>query len=387
MDKPERIEDLRVALFSGNYNYVRDGANQALNRLVDYLLRQGCAVRVYSPVVDDPAFPPTGDLVDVPNTKMPMGRGEYRMPLGLNDEARRDLEAFAPNLLHLSSPDPSGHAALKWARKRSIPVVASVHTRFDTYPRYYKLGFIEPAIRAMLRRFYGRCDAVLSPTEVIRQDYLQQGFNDDIRIWERGVDRTIFNPGRRDMAWRRELGIADDEIAIGFLGRLVLEKGLGRFAEVIELLAKRGVPHKVLAVGEGPAHDEFAARVPEARFAGFQTGADLGRAVASMDLLFNASITEAFSNVTLEAMACARPVLAVDTTGSNHLVIDGVTGRMVKPDDTAGFADALEAYIRDPALRAAHGEAGEERSHLWDWDPVNQAVADTYLQLVSARAA
>ena len=55
--------DLRIALFSGNYNYVRDGANQALNRLVGYLLSQGAAVRVYSPVVAAPAFPPTGDLV------------------------------------------------------------------------------------------------------------------------------------------------------------------------------------------------------------------------------------------------------------------------------------------------------------------------------------
>lgn len=378
-------QDLRIALFSGNYNYVRDGANQALNRLVGYLLRQGCAVRVYSPAVDDPAFSPTGDLVNVPNVKMPMGRGEYRMPLGLDKEARADLEAFAPNILHLSSPDPSGHAALKWAGKRNLPVVASVHTRFDTYPRYYRLGFIEPAIRAILRRFYGRCDVVLAPTEVIRDDYREQGFNDDIRIWERGVDRTIFNPGQRDLAWRRELGIADDEVAIGFLGRLVLEKGLGRFADVIEELARRGVPHKVLVVGEGPARDEFAARVPAARFAGFQTGQGLGRAVASMDVLFNASITEAFSNVTLEAMACAVPVLAVDTTGSNHLVVDGETGRMIKPDDTGGFVDALQAYVRDPALREAHGAAGEARSHRWDWDPVNRKVAETYLQLVSAR--
>jgi phosphatidylinositol alpha 1,6-mannosyltransferase len=52
--------DLRVALFSGNYNYVRDGANQALNRLVEYLLRQGVNVRVYSPTVEKPAFEATG---------------------------------------------------------------------------------------------------------------------------------------------------------------------------------------------------------------------------------------------------------------------------------------------------------------------------------------
>ena len=64
-------EELRIALFSGNYNYVRDGANQALNRLVGFLLRQGAHVRVYSPTVDRPAFEPTGDLVSVPAFSIP----------------------------------------------------------------------------------------------------------------------------------------------------------------------------------------------------------------------------------------------------------------------------------------------------------------------------
>ena len=54
---------LRIALFSGNYNCVRDGANQALNRLVAFLERNGFTVRVYSPVVPQPAFEPAGELV------------------------------------------------------------------------------------------------------------------------------------------------------------------------------------------------------------------------------------------------------------------------------------------------------------------------------------
>ena len=73
-------EELRIALFSGNYNYVRDGANQALNRLVGFLLRQGAHVRVYSPTTDTPAFPPTGDLVSVPSVPIP-GRSEYQLPI------------------------------------------------------------------------------------------------------------------------------------------------------------------------------------------------------------------------------------------------------------------------------------------------------------------
>src|SRR3546814_12069159 len=97
------ITGLRIALFSGNYNYVRDGANQALNQLVGYLLRQGAKVRVYSPVVPRPAFPPTGDLVGTPSLAIP-GRSAHRVPYRMSCAVRRDLESFAPNNFSCSSP-------------------------------------------------------------------------------------------------------------------------------------------------------------------------------------------------------------------------------------------------------------------------------------------
>src|SRR5262245_20101258 len=157
-------EELRIALFSGNYNYVRDGANQALNRLVGYLLGQGANVRVYAPTVAEPDFPPTGDLVSVPSVAIP-GRGEYRFPLALSPKVRRDLKTFSPNVVHVSSPDAVGHRAVSWARNRRLPVLASVHTRFETYLRYYNMAWGEPVIEAILRRFYRRCDALVARSE------------------------------------------------------------------------------------------------------------------------------------------------------------------------------------------------------------------------------
>jgi len=380
------LSALRVALFSGNYNYVRDGANQALNRLVGYLLRHGAAVRVYSPVVAQPAFEPTGDLINLPSLALP-GRGEYRVPLLLGPTARRDLRAFAPNVLHVSSPDFAGQRAVTWARARGLPVLASVHTRFDTYPRYYNMAWIEPVVTAILRRFYRRCDALVAPSESMAQVLRDQRMNYDISLWSRGVDRTIFNPDRRDPAWRRALGIGDDEVVIGFLGRLVMEKGLDVFADTIDELTQRGFAHRVLVIGEGPARDWFQARLPQAVFAGFQGGADLGRAVASMDVLFNPSVTETFGNVTLEAMACALPVVAAEATGSESLVENHVNGRLIRPGAIHAFAEALRTYLEDPALRARHGQAGEARAHDFGWDRINRAVADTYLRLIRQKSA
>jgi phosphatidylinositol alpha 1,6-mannosyltransferase len=373
---------LRIALFSGNYNMVRDGANQALNRLVGYLIGQGAAVRVYSPTVAQPSFEPAGDLVSLTSTPFPFGRGEYRFPLGLSQRVRRDLADFAPNVIHVSSPDVSGHRAVSWARKRGLPVLASVHTRFDTYPRYYNMAWMEPPITALLRRFYRRCDALVAPSESMAQILREQRMNYDIGIWSRGVDRDIFHPGKRDSAWRRSLGIADGEFVIGFLGRLVMEKGLDVFSDTIDELARSGVAHRVLVVGEGPARGWLEARLPGAVFAGFQGGADLGRAVASMDVLFNPSITETFGNVTLEAMACSLPVVAAAATGSDSLVDDGMSGRLIRPGAVHQFAEALRAYAQRPDLRAAHGASGEARAQAFSWDRINQTVADTYLRLV-----
>jgi phosphatidylinositol alpha 1,6-mannosyltransferase len=382
---PQTTDGLRVALFSGNYNYVRDGANQALNRLVGYLQRQGAQVRVYSPKVANPAFPSKGKLVGVPSIPFP-GRGDYRFPLALSPRVRRDLAEFAPHVTHVSSPDVVGHRAVSWARARRVPVLASVHTRFETYPRYYNMAWAEPLLEAILRRFYRRCDALVAPSESMAQVLREQRMNYDIAIWSRGVDREVFAPERRDLAWRRALGIADDRVAIGFLGRLVMEKGLDVFADSIDELTRRGIAHDVMVIGEGPAREWFEARLPNARFAGFQQGADLGRAVAAMDVLFNPSVTETFGNVTLEAMACGVPVVAAAATGSQSLVDDHVNGRLIAPGAVHAFAEALRCYVTDPGLRARHGAAGEARAADFAWDAINQVVADTYVRLVRQKA-
>jgi glycosyltransferase involved in cell wall biosynthesis len=382
----DALSGLRIALFNGNYNMTVDGANRALNRLVGYLLRHGAKVRVYSATIDNPAFEPTGDLVSVPSLPIP-GRSEYRAPAALSPRVRRDLAAFAPNVVHLSSPDFVSHRVLNWAKARGLPVLASVHTRFETYLRYYRLAWLEPLMVAVLRRYYRRCDALVAPSESFADVLREQRMNSDISLWTRGVDRTVFNSQARSLEWRRGLGIADSDFVVGFVGRLVLEKGLDVFADTVDELNRSGVPHKVLVIGDGPARAWFEARLPGAIFAGFQSGSDLGKATASMDVLLNPSVTEAFGNVTLEAMACRLPVVAARATGSESLVRDGISGRLCTPGAIDEFASGVRAYAEDAALADRHGAAGEAFASDCSWDRINQAVADTYLRLLRQKAA
>ena len=380
------VTDLRIALFSGNYNYVRDGSNQALNRLVEYLLRKGASVRIYSPTVEKPAFPPNGDVVSVPAMSVPR-RAEYKAPMMIPRRVKKDIREFRPNILHIASPEILGHRAVTLAHKLDLPVVASVHTRFETYMRYYGLSFLEPLIEAGLRRLYRRCDAIFAPSESMAQLLREQRMNYNVGIWTRGIDREIFNPERRDLAWRRSLGIPDDMPVIGFTGRLVMEKGLDVFCASIERLERQGIRHRVMVVGKGPAQEWFERALPNGVFVGFQEGPDLGRAVASMDMLFNPSVTETFGNVTLEAMACGIPVVAAIATGSQSLVTDRVTGRLIRAGAVIDFASALADYCRDEELRRAAGAAGLDASAQYAWDSVNQALVEAYMRVIRQHGA
>jgi glycosyltransferase involved in cell wall biosynthesis len=233
-----------------------------------------------------------------------------------------------------------------------------------------------------MRRYYRRCDAIVVPSESMAAIMRAQRMNRDISIWARGVDRAQFNPDRRSMEWRRAHGIGDEEMIVSFLGRLVLEKGLDVFADAIDAARAKDVPLRVVAIGDGPARSYFQERLPDAIFTGQLTGTELATALASTDVFLNPSITETFGNVTLEAMACGLPVMAVAATGTSSLVKDNATGRLAEPGDYEAMAQELADYQRNPELRARHGGAGLEFAKTMDWDEINAAVMHVYMRVI-----
>lgn len=378
-EKP--AQGLRLALFSGNYNYTRDGSNQALNRLSAYLISQGAQVRVYSPTTDTPAFEPAGQLVSAPSVAIP-GRGEYRLALGLNRALRADLAEFKPTAVHLSAPDILGAQAGKWARRHHLPLVASLHTRFETYLSYYGLDWLRPGAERYLDSFYRGCDRVLAPNAPIADLLREQGLGERVAVWGRGVDRDRFSPAQRDAEWRQSLGVADHEIVVAFLGRLVMEKGLDVLVETLTRL--RGQPIRPLIIGEGPARGFLEERLPDTIFTGHLDGEALGRAVSSADVLFNPSLTEAFGNATLEGMAAGLAIVCPHAPSTSALVADGHDGVLVPRADAEAYAAAISALVNEPMRRLRLGRAARVSSARYDWNAICAAVLDVYRDLGAA---
>jgi phosphatidylinositol alpha 1,6-mannosyltransferase len=379
---------LRVALFSGNFNNVVDGAAKALNRLVGHLQARGHSVLVFSPTIPDPAMEPAGEVVSVPSIPLPGSRKEYRLGLGLGRNARRRLDAFAPNLIHVSAPDYVGLSALNYAEGRRLPAVGSFHTRFDTYPRYYGAKWAEKYLTRYMRYFYGRCLHVYAPSLVMMEDLRADRIGRDIRIWSRGVDHALFNPSRRDLEWRRALGFTDEDVLVVFVGRVVLEKGIDVFAEAVLAAAAVNPKIKALVVGDGPERARFEKRLPTAHFTGFLRGEDLARAYASADIFFNPSVTEAFGNVTLEAFASGLPAVCANTEGIVHIVTEGVTGLLSSPRaGAAGYSVKLLELAASPERMREMSRAAHTASLAFDWTAILDEVIAHYHDAIAQHGA
>lgn len=374
------IRGARIALFTGAYNHIADGVSLTLNRLVAYLGERGADVRVYAPTTIKPALKHAGTLVPVRSTSAP-GRPEYRISLGLTGEAHADLTRFQPNLFHIATPDLLGLAALKTARKWKTPVVASYHTHFASYLDYYKLGILEGVVWSYLRWFYRQCLQVYVPTRSMEAVLRTHGIDGNLRLWPRGVDSMLFNPANRSRAWRSHRGIADSDIVVAFVSRLVAEKGLNVVVDVMRGLSDRHASHRALIVGDGPERKSLESSLPNAIFEGHLSGEDLAKAYASSDVFLFPSETETFGNVTLEALSSGLPAVVANATGSNALVTNSVNGFLAEPRNPAAFLERVEQLVNDSDLRSRMGTAARKSAESYDWSAVLDQIAGYYEEI------
>jgi len=181
-----------------------------------------------------------------------------------------------------------------------------------------------------------------------------------------------------------------EAVSIGFVGRLVEQKGCDVLISAYARLAAGGLPARLTIVGDGPDRPQLERRVEDlglsgsVDFLGFRP--DGAALMAEMDIVAVPSRFEPFGIVAVEAMVQGRPVVASAVGGLTETVADGTTGRLVPPGDPLRLADALGELVRSSALREQMGEAGRERAMaLFSPDRVIAAYTKLYRRLTAAR--
>jgi glycosyltransferase involved in cell wall biosynthesis len=384
-DRPRqaaRLDHLeRMALVTGNYINVVDGAVLTLHRIVETLSERGVEVAVVAPTAnstttsDDLRLAAPELMFEVPSLPMPVQ--DYRVPVGLGRQARSQLERFDPQLIHVTSPEPASVMAIHFAKQHGVPVTSSFHTNFPAYLNYWQwpLGKLSPVAWKLLQWFYAPCDQVFVPTESMGEELVARGVLDGWAMLARGVDPSSFGRQFRSMRWRQRLGIGAKERVVLFCARIVWEKGLRTLVAALENLGTQGPTHQVVVVGDGVQRGWLESQLPDAIFTGFMTDDELAQAYASADVFIYPSTTETFGNVTLEAMASGLPVIGARAPGTRSIVIDGQSGLLVPPDDADALSEACAKVLADDTLRWRLGRGAIARAEDFRWPNILDAFA------------
>jgi len=371
---------MKIAYFSESLLPHVDGVSRTLAQLFGFLEREGVDFRVFSPFMPPPEISWANRVHRVPYIRVPVYK-DYRMTVPIGHRISARLDDYGPDLIHVVSPTPVAVRAEKYGQRNGIPVVASFHTHFVSYFQYYGIGGLEGFGWWLMRKFYARCRVVYAPSRGIIRELAAHGIT-NTELWSRGIDLGRFSPRWRDPELRAKVGADDDTPVLLLVSRLVKEKDLADLVAAERILRERGTQHRLVFVGDGPMRPELEKALPDAFFAGHQTGEALARWYASGDVFVFPSTTETFGNVILEAHASGLPAVVVDRGGPPDLVDPGVTGLIARANDPADFAAKVESLLADPEARRRMGCRGREAAAQRDWSAINGRLLESYRQVV-----
>jgi phosphatidylinositol alpha 1,6-mannosyltransferase len=367
---------MRIAYFNATLNAGQDGVTRCVYRMIGGALERGH--EVIGVTAMRPTDPPPVTIHTVPSVILPLQKS-YRIAIpGLTDLDAR-LRSFQPDILHLNSPCTLGFAALRWARLRGIPVVATYHTHFPAYPRYYNMRSFEELTWYITRSFYRKPDVTFVPTIPILRELESRSFT-HLEYLPNGVDLDRFKSAYRCDEWRKTM--AGNKPVVLFVSRLVWEKDLRVLIEMYQRLRAVRDDFSMIVVGDGHARRDLEQLMPGARFLGYQRGRELSTAFASADVFVFPSTTETFGLVTLEAMASGTVPVAADAGGTSELVCDGHTGFLVPPFDAIALADRVALLLDNPEIRLALARRAQIAARVFSWDRIIDRLFERYQTII-----
>jgi glycosyltransferase involved in cell wall biosynthesis len=320
---------------------------------------------------------------------------DLRADLATAVEFARVCRRLRPDIVHTHTPKPGLYGRIV-ARLTGVPVVVNtVHGLYalptDPWPKRAVVYTLERLAAA-----FSQAELLQNPEDLPTMRRLRVPAA-KLHLLGNGVDLARFDPaGTADTRAqvRAELGVADEEVAVGLVGRLVAEKG---YREVFAAAEQLRTSHpQIRFVVAGPADPDKADAITQAeldratevagvRFLGMHT--EVERLYPAFDVYVLASYREGFPRSAMEAAAMGLPLVLTDIRGCRQVVDHGRNGLLVPARDPAYLASVIGALVDDPQLRSSMGQASRKKA-LAEFDDRRQVriTLDVYRLLLGAVA-
>ncbi|WP_027344805.1 glycosyltransferase family 4 protein [Hamadaea tsunoensis] len=371
---------MRVAIITESYAPDVNGVANSVLRVAEHLMARGHKPLVIAPqpgrALRHLAAPQAYPVLRLPSLPMP-GYRNVRLA-GPSRLIKDALRLHRADVVHLASPFVLGAWGARAGAELGLPVVAVYQTDVPGYADAYGVTLAQRAAWRWIADIHGRASVTLAPSSSTADQLTEHGIPRVAR-WGRGVDTTLFHPGRRSADLRRELA-PQGELIVGYVGRLAHEKR-------VELLrdASREPGVRVVVVGDGPTRKAVEKALPDAVFLGGRSGADLATIYASLDVFVHTGPHETFCQTIQEALASGVPVVAPASGGPLDLVEQGVTGFLVPAYDSAAIAHAVTA-LADPEVRQRFGLAARLAVADRSWAALGDQLISHYRAALGRRA-
>lgn len=352
------------------------GVTVAVRAQRDALVGAGCEVTVVGPrgEVDLPQ----------PDVQVPGAPHGYRIAL-FNPRLAASLRARGVGLVHAHSVFGASWAALSAARALRVPLVVTVHTRFDEYAHYMRA--VAPFARALLTPYLGAvtaaADVVIAPSRSFAEEIAAAHDPRSLRVVPAPVDGAF---ALGDRARGREALQAGRDVALLLsVSRLAREK---RVLDLVHMLEGLRDPDAVLVfAGRGPLEAEITALARRAgvagrvRLVGQLDQPALADALAAVDVVVSASRSETQGLALCEAAVAGCAIVAPDRGGYAEVLRHGEGGVFPSAAPSAtDLARAVDALLDDAGHRSALAAVARERAKAWSSRAVAEGLSSAYAE-------
>lgn len=202
---------------------------------------------------------------------------------------------------------------------------------------------------------------VLRKSEMIvynSNSIVEKNMNHNFKVIYNGVDLTLFKPVSREYFKENFPKFSkEDRRRLLYIGNINIEKGIQYLLEAVISLTERV---SLTIVGDGPLLEEYKKKYPKINFIGRVAKNKIPEIINEHDVFILPTFVESFPNVLLEAMACAKPVIATKVYGIPEMIENNYNGILIPPKDTSAIVEAIVSLIDEPTKRKELGEKALE---------------------------
>lgn len=376
-----------IGLFNDCFPPIMDGVSLTVQNYAYWLQKKTgsvCVVTPKSPRITNKEGYPIFRYSSIP---IPM-RKPYRLGFPRIDfPFHNRIHRLSFSLVHAHCPFSSGNLAMRIAKNKKIPIVATFHSKYKAdFERVIKNKSLVNWLLKNVIDFYESADEVWIPQAAVEETLREYGYKGKVEIVDNGNDFSdIQDIDKKRSTMRHSLGIKENEFMFLFVGQHILEKNLIFLIQSLNLIKE--YPFRMFFIGSGYAQKELQSKVVnlglshKITFLGTITDREqLSHYYAATDLFLFPSLYDNAPLVVREAAALHTPSLLIQDATSAEIINDSINGFLAK-NSPEEFAYKIINIIQKPQMMH---QVGLQASHTIarSWEDVVEEVADRYQNII-----